>query len=63
MAMNVTLRTKNGGEVMTKDLGGLPAFPEIINRGGKLYVLRRVTPDKENAFYHEANVLDMEEGE
>jgi hypothetical protein len=61
MAMNVTLRTKSGADVLTSQSIGSPnAYPDILIHDGKFYVLKRVMPDKQSAFYYEAISLDME---
>lgn len=59
MAMNVTLRSRNGADVYAEDLGNLNAFPDIIKYKGASYVLKRVMPDKQYAIYYEANEMEL----
>jgi hypothetical protein len=60
MAMNITLRAKNGADVVTSQgIGPLNAYPDIISYDGASYVLKRIMPDKKNALYYEAVTLDM----
>lgn len=59
MAMKVTLRTKNGNEVASQDLAGMSAYPDIIVHESAPYILKRIMPDKQSAFYYEAVSFDL----
>lgn len=57
--MRVTLRGKSGVDVVSQDLAGLPAYPDIITFDNQFFILKRVMPDKQSAYYYEANKYDI----
>ena len=59
MAMKITLRTKTGNDVASQDIGPQPAYPDIVMYEGSPYVLKRLMPDKQSAYYYEAISFDL----
>ena len=59
--MKVILKTKEGAEVLATDLTGATEYPDVILHDGKTYVLKRLSPDKRNAWYAEVTVYTLEE--
>lgn len=60
MAMNAKLRNRAGADITTIDLGTSNEYPEVIISGGVTYVIKRILPDKQSAFYYEALVFTAE---
>jgi hypothetical protein len=60
MAMNAKLRNRAGTDIATIDLGTRNEYPEVIISGGVTYVIKRILPDKQSAFYYEANIFTVE---
>jgi hypothetical protein len=60
--MRITLRTKNGSDTLEQDLNGLTVYPDIIVYQDQPYILKRVMPDKQSAFYYEATTYAVTAG-
>jgi hypothetical protein len=60
MGMRVTLRSKNGNDISSQDITGQTAYPDIMVFEGNPYILKRIMPDKQSAFYYEATTYEIQ---